>query len=281
MDHAEAIEQIELAAVEPDGIERLMAGDTAEGAAVAGHLAGCPACVGELARISRTSAVVREVLSVAPDPALRERTLAFVRAVGRDRSGAAGVAESAVAGPPAGGPARTGPATMRHDAPAARTRRWLGLGVIAAALVLAAGLGFGLATMRSPDAAHPDQVAVLESAAREAMRVGAQPDAQQIALMATGDAAGATGSLVFSPSMGELVMVADGLPPLGPGEEYGCWVEAGGTRTRIGHMYPGGAMHAWTGPVEGLAALPPDAVFGVSRVPADGGAGAPVLTGGG
>ena len=282
MDHAEAIEQIELAAVEPDGIERLMAGDTAEGAAVAGHLAGCPACVDELARISRTSAVVREVLSVAPDPALRERTLAFVQAVGRDRSGAADAAASAVAGPPiVTGPPAGGPGpTVRHDVSAARTRRWLGLGAIAAALVLAAALGFGLATVRGPDAAHPDQVAVLESAAREAIRVGAQPDAQQVALVATGDAAGATGSLVYSPSMGELVMVADGLPTLGPGEEYGCWVEAGGTRTRIGRLYPGGEMHAWAGPVEGLAALPPDAVFGVSRIPADGSAGAPLLTGG-
>ena len=43
---------------------------------------------------------------------------------------------------------------------------------------------------------------------------------------------------------------------------------------------PGGDLQAWTGPVDGLASLPPDAVFGVSLVPAGGGTGEPVLTGG-
>ncbi len=86
MEHAEALEQIETAAVEPDGLERLMAGDTPDAAAVAGHLAGCSACADELVRIRRTATVAREVIAAEPDPALRERTLAFVRAVGRDRS---------------------------------------------------------------------------------------------------------------------------------------------------------------------------------------------------
>ena len=86
MDHAEALELIELAAVEPDGLERLMAGDTPESSAVAGHLAGCPACVEELARIRRTATLAREVIAAQPDPVLRDRTLAFVREVGRDRS---------------------------------------------------------------------------------------------------------------------------------------------------------------------------------------------------
>ena len=49
MDHDAVREQMELAAVEPDGLERLMAGDTPTAQAVAGHLAGCPACTEELA----------------------------------------------------------------------------------------------------------------------------------------------------------------------------------------------------------------------------------------
>jgi hypothetical protein len=287
MDHAEAIEHIELAAVEPGGLERLMAGDTPEGAAVAGHLAGCPACVDQLARIRRTSVVVREIVATAPDPALRERTLAFVRAVGRDRPSIADAGTGPVAATddlvPAGAAvALPEPAAVAGHAPsAAMGRRWLRLGAIAAAIVLAAGLGYGLAVVRSPEPALQREVAVLEYAARDAMVVGSQPDAQRIALASTGASDGATGSLVFSPSTGELVMVADGLLPLGPGEEYGCWVETGGTRTRIGRMYPAGGMHAWAGPVDGLAELPADAVFGVSRVPADGGVGEPVLTGGG
>ena len=56
MEHAEALERIEIAAAEPDGLDRLMAGDTADAAAVAGHLAGCPSCAEELVRIRRTAA---------------------------------------------------------------------------------------------------------------------------------------------------------------------------------------------------------------------------------
>ena len=70
MEHADALERIEIAAAEPRGLERLMAGDTPEAAAVAGHLAGCPACVEELARIRRTADVARDVIRAQPDPAL-------------------------------------------------------------------------------------------------------------------------------------------------------------------------------------------------------------------
>jgi len=64
MDHTEALELIELAAAEPGGLERLMAGDTPEGGAVAGHLAGCPPCVAELTRVRRTAAVLLAVCSI-------------------------------------------------------------------------------------------------------------------------------------------------------------------------------------------------------------------------
>ena len=53
MEHAEALERIEIAAAEPEGLDRLMAGDTPDAAAVAGHLAGCPSCADELVRIRR------------------------------------------------------------------------------------------------------------------------------------------------------------------------------------------------------------------------------------
>jgi hypothetical protein len=113
------------------------------------------------------------------------------------------------------------------------------------------------------------------------MRLEALPDARRIALGATTAGGTATGTLLLSPSAGELVMVAAGLPPLAEGQEYGCWVEVGGERTRIGRMYPGGRLQAWAGEVAGLAALPPDAVFGVSLVPAGGGSGEALLVSGG
>jgi hypothetical protein len=46
-------------------------------------------------------------------------------------------------------------------------------------------------------------------------------------------------------------------------------------------MYAAGTgTWAWSGVSDQLAGLPADTLFGVSLVPADGGAGEPVLTGG-
>ena len=273
MDHADAVELIELAAVEPDGLGRLMAGDTPESAAVAGHLAGCPACVAEMARIRRSASVLREVVAETPDPALRERTLAFVREVGRDRSNVAPAPEPAPVPASVPAPARA----VRPSPP-----RWVAFAGIAAALLLAVGIGFGAARVTAPpDESAAREIAVLQGTTEATLRLEAQPDTRRIALNATTAAAGAEGTLLFSPSTGELVMVATGLADLAPGQEYGCWVEVDGERTRIGKMYAGGDLQSWAGEVDGLAELPPDAVFGVSLVPAGGGAGEPQLTGGG
>ena len=86
MEHADALERIEIAAAEPEGLDRLMAGDTAEAAAVAGHLAGCPACTAELARIRRTAAIAREVISAHAGPGA-PRPDARLRAGGRRPAG--------------------------------------------------------------------------------------------------------------------------------------------------------------------------------------------------
>ena len=120
MEHAEARELLELAAVEPDGFDRLAAGDTPEASALAGHLAGCPECSAELERLRRASLLIRDAVRSAAPPELRERTLAFVAAVGRDRS--------AIAVAPAGAPvavavATAEAATRARDAEPARHRR--------------------------------------------------------------------------------------------------------------------------------------------------------------
>src|SRR4051794_24249228 len=101
MDHADALERIEIAAAEPDGLERLMAGDTPDAAAVAGHLAGCESCQAQLASIRRTAVLARRVIEAEPDPELKARTLAYIREVGRDRSGGAAAAAGFVAPVPA------------------------------------------------------------------------------------------------------------------------------------------------------------------------------------
>ena len=278
MDHAEALELIELAAVEPDGLERLMAGDTPGSSAVAGHLAGCPACVEELARIRRTATLAREVIAAQPDPVLRDRTLAFVREVGSDRSAQASTEALPVAplAQPPSPAAVPPPGAIR---PATTRRSWVAMVGIAAALILAVGLGFAVATIRSPADDLRGEVAVLEATTAATLRLEAAPDTQRVALAATEAGGGSTGDVLFSPSTGELLVIATGLSPLEPGQEYGCWLEANGERRRIGEMYAGGDLQSWAGQVDGLADLPPDAVFGVSLVPEGAKSGIPVLTG--
>ena len=273
MDHADALERIEIAAVEPDGLERLMAGDTPDAAAVAGHLAGCPSCTGELARIRDTAAIARAAVQSFPDPALRDRTLAFVRAVGRDRS-AEPPARSApsVESPQTNPPFRVMSGGQRRLATFSR---------LAAAVVIAGVLGFAAAgVVRAPVTDTRDgEIAVLSAIAQTTLRIERRADAIHVVLAAVDGRTDATGTLLFSPSEGELVMVAAGLAPAPEGQEYGCWIEVGGVRQRIGRMYAGGEVEGWAGSVDGLADLPPGAVFGVSLVPVGGGVGEPVLTG--
>jgi hypothetical protein len=263
MEHAETLEHIEIAAVEPGGLDRLMAGDTAISVAVAGHLAGCQACIDELSRIRRTSALARAAIRSQPDPALRDRTLAFVRTVGRDR-----------------GP-RLPEATAPVPVATRRRSRWSWLAAAAAA-VIGVGLGFAAGTIALQDdlARQDREVALLQETGEYAVAIAAQPDARQVALEPTPASPGSTGSILFSASTGELVAVAHELAPPGPDQEYGCWVEAAGQRQRLGRMYTAGDLWTWAGPAEGLGDLPPGAVFGVSIGPRGGGADStPVLTG--
>jgi hypothetical protein len=276
MDHADALEHIEIAAVEPDGLERLMAGDTPDAAAVAGHLAGCPSCTRELARIRDTAALVRRAVQSLPDPALRDRTLAFVRAVGRDRS----VEPSARSAAPGSSiePPRTDPP---FRVVSGGRRRLATFSRLAAAVLIAGVLGFAAAgVVRAPVTDTRDgEIAVLSAIAQTTLRIEQRADATRVVLAAVDGRTGVTGTLLFSPSDGELVMVAEGLAPAPEGQEYGCWIEVDGVRQRIGRMYAGGDVEGWAGPVDGLADLPPGAVFGVSLVPVGGGVGEPVLTG--
>jgi hypothetical protein len=278
MDHAEALERMEIAAAEPDGLERLIAGDTADAAAVAGHLAGCASCQAQLAAIRRTATLARRVIESEPDPELKERTLSFIRQVGRDRSSAAaGVPDAPL--PPNVVPMDRPAAPHVPDRPA-RVRRWVAVAAIAAAVVVALAAGFaGGAVLAPGQDSRQGQVAVLRETAQGTVRVGAQPDAERVSLVATDAAPGAQGAVLFSGESGELVMVASGLDAPPAGMEYGCWIETGGQRRRIGKMYPGGDIHAWVGPVRGLQDLPAGSVFGVSLTPVGGGSGETVLTG--
>src|SRR6478735_11658128 len=92
MDHDATREQLDLAAAEPGGLERLMAGDTATAQAVAAHLAGCDECSQELVRLQSSATLIRSAVRELPPDDLRARTLAAVRAQGVPRPLAAAAA---------------------------------------------------------------------------------------------------------------------------------------------------------------------------------------------
>jgi hypothetical protein len=298
MDHSEVREILEDAAIEPDGLERLMAGDTPTASIVAGHLTGCPDCAEELARLHRVVGVLQPAIRAVPPPELRERTLAFVAALGRPRGAIADGAQlpepattvhprPASEGAPAPRPValdRPAPDAGSPAAPVIALRPRAGVGRLgwlaglAAALIVAVA-GTGLVLNSGHDAATKVLYAEVESlgkVARWTLRVDAQPDVRRVALAAAESAPGGSapaGQLVYSPSSKELVVVADRLTPVA-GKEYRCWVEIDGARVPIGKMFFGGDLAYWVGDVAAASGLPASARFGVTLVDL-GGSGAP------
>jgi hypothetical protein len=277
MEHQDVRAALEIAAVEPGGLDRLAAGEEADAAALAGHLAICAGCADELTRLRRADLLIRPAIAMSPPPELRARTLDYVRAVGRER-GASGTASTGLEAP--GVPAIRAAGLERSQAAAAlrRGRRAAWPAAVAAALVI--GLAGGL--LAAGGRAAPDlsdaAVALTEVSHESAALLGA-PDAARITLW---DSAGAArGSIVVAKSAGRMVAVAVDLPDPGAGREYRCWVDVGGVRTRLGTMWLTGSVAWWNGPAALPAGLGPGARFGVSLVTvASGGPGDPVLSGG-
>jgi hypothetical protein len=277
MDHAEARELLELAAVEPHGFERLIAGDTTEAAALAGHIAGCDECAEEMTRLRRASGIIREVVRTTPPADLRERTLAFVRDVGRDR-GAATAGAGAAAGPGPGTSALIPERLAPGPAPALRgpsLGRPAWLGAIAAVLVVSV-----LATVFVVRSQTDDQLRRQQAVAEQLGKVTtwyvgieAQSDAQRVALSSP-NVAGASGTVEFSATTGQLVVVASGLTEPAGNQQLGCWIEVDGNRRSIGRMVFGGGISYWVGSVVRLGTIAPGTKFGVS-LPGD----EPVLVG--
>jgi len=275
MEHDDIRAALELAAVEPGGLDRLAAGDTGEAAALAGHLAGCAGCMDELTRLRRADMLLRPVLATTAPPELRARTLAYVRAMGRER-GAPAVAAPMRASPDV--PPDVVPAPRIPAAAPRPGRRAAWPAAVAAALVIGLAGGFLLAGGRAAPVAGDAAVAFAE-VSRESATLLAAPDVAQVVLA---DAAGvARGSVIVAPTAGRMVAVAVDLPDPVAGREYRCWVEVGGSRTRLGTMWLTGSVAWWSGPAALPANLGPGARFGVSLVAVgSAGPGEPVLTGG-
>jgi len=298
MDHEGTREQLELAAVEPGGLDRLMAGDTPTAQAVAAHLAGCPSCTDELMRLQRATTLIRGAVRELPPADLKERTLAAIRAEGVRRplvaaaTGATAVAATSATTSttptpvPIAVPETTAaPATTGSTEAARRARRtqWLGwAGTIAAAVLLSVVTTTVVVNNRvdSEIAAADQEVAALEAVTTDTMGVAAQPDAEHVALRSVSDPAVA-GELVYSASSTDLVVTATGLTEPPAGQQYRCWVEIGGQRTPVGRMFFSTHLAYWNGPVPALKGLGDGARFGVSLVSSSGDSvdAAPVLLG--
>lgn len=272
MDHDATREQLELAAVEPGGLERLMAGDTAVAQAVTAHLAGCPSCTDELARLERASSLIRDVANAIPPADLRERTLSMVRAAGIQRSGSVPTGVSP--------PSAIGGVTSRS---VHRGRAALGwVAAIAATVVLSVVATSFIVGGRVDErvARGASTIQALQAVTLATLQVTAEPDARRVSLVGTDP--GLAGNLIFSPSTSELVVVATGLTPPPAGQIFSCWVEQGGDRQRVGQMFFSDDIAYWIGPVSAVEGLVGDATFGVSLVDASGAAvtSGPVLLGG-
>jgi hypothetical protein len=274
INHDEARELLELAAVQPGGLDRLTAGDTTESAVLADHLAGCPSCTAEAERLRVSAGLIREAVLESPPAELRERTLALVRAVGRPRT-----AEQLAAPTPTPTPLPLADVPRRS----LRSVAWpLGL---AAAVVLAVAGTAGFLAIQGDSASQASQAnqAIATELARVTswtLRVEAEPNVKRVVLAST-SGSGPAGTVLFSPTTSDLVVVATGLNAAPAGQEYRCWVLVNGVRQGVGRMDLGAGLAYWVGPVPGLTNLPIGTPFGVSLATIGGPlvSGDPVLSG--
>jgi hypothetical protein len=273
MDHEGTREQLELAALEPGGLERLMAGDTATAQAVAAHLAGCASCSDELVRLGRASALIREGVRELPPPDLKARTLAAIRIEGVQRPLVAAAPSLAVARDVLAPVPATREPVAAVSAPNRPSRGqvigWFG--AIAAAVVLSVVATTFLIGSRVDGqlAAQNATVEALEKLTTATLDVTGEPDAQRVALTGVTDPK-LDGSLVFSPATTELVVVSYDLANPPAGQEYRCWVEVNGQRERVGKMFFSNDLAYWAGDVPAVSGLSGAATFGVSLVDASG-----------
>jgi hypothetical protein len=157
----------------------------------------------------------------------------------------------------------------------------LWLASLAAVLVIAV-IGSAVVVGSARDRQIADQaeeIGSLHDVAAWTIRVDRQADARHVALAGTGG--GPSGTLIFSPSTTDVVVVATGLTPPAAGMEYRCWVEVGGERRKVGRMFLGAGLAYWVGSAKPLAGLAPGSTFGISLAPMSGDSigGEPVIIG--
>ena len=286
MDHDEVLEQLELAATEPDGLARLAAGDTVVAAAVAGHLVACESCAEELRILSRAEPLLRDVVRTSPPADLRARTLDFVLEHGdaRQPSEPSEIRHSRAAARPLALRTTTAQPGASQPVPVFRTatpatpafgrvvtaRSWPArilpwAATLAAAVVLSVAATSFLVgrTLDERLATQARSIGALEKVTLATLDITSRDDAQRVTLTAPDDSA-TTGSLLFSPSTMRLVVVAEGLARPPAGREYRCWMEVDGRRSPVGRMFFADDLAFWVGDTPEVSRAGPGTTFGVS-----------------
>jgi len=263
LDHDDVREQLELAAVEPDGLDRLVAGDTPIAAAVAAHLAGCDSCAEELRRLNRAAPLLRDLVRTTPPADLRERTLGYVRTHGRERGELASQGAPGVAGAPVAAASASDRPGMAENRSLRGILPWAATIAAVVALVIS-GAGY-LANRELADrlSSQASAISALERVQTATIELTADPGARRVELAST-SGGGTIGTLLFSPSTAKLVVVAYDLERPASGEEYRCWVEFSGQRRNVGRMFFADELAFWVGETPEVRDLPVGTVFGVS-----------------
>jgi hypothetical protein len=262
MDHAEALALIEEAALEAGGLDRLMAGDTPESVALAGHLAGCDECTAALAALRRTTDALRLVAADTPSPDLRDRTLALVAAVGRPRGGSASEDVGAARVTPR---ERDALAWLRAGL-GVRSRRFAFAAVAAAAaFALLAGASFVAADLQGQLDRTRQEAARTQQLASQVETLLKKPTARSVALVGADGAIG--GEVIFDPTSQQLAVLSTVLPQPPDGKEYRCWVEEPTGRQSVGRMWFDNGLSYWSGTGRDVGEWAAGYTFGVSLEP--------------
>jgi len=259
MDHAEALALIEEAALEPGGLDRLMAGDTPESVALAGHLVGCEECTEALAALRRTTDALRLVAADTPSPDLRARTLALVAAVGRTRGPAPDAAGTVALAPTPG----AGFLDRLRDVITVRSRRW-GVAIVgvAAAFALLAAASFVAADLQGQLDRSRQETARTQDLATQVETLLKQPNVRTVALTATDGSV--AGEIIFDATSERLAVLSSDLPAPPDGKEYRCWVEEDGGRASVGRMWFENGLAYWSGAGQDVTDWTAGSTFGVS-----------------
>lgn len=161
------------------------------------HLATCEPCQREVAEFRATAAQLAAAGYEEPPAELRDRVLAEIDTVRQD--------------PPRR--ESKGDETVTRLGSAWGVNRILGLAAVILAIA-AIGLGVTAANLNA-------RVETLETASAEVAQVLAAPDAETVSLETN---VGGVAQFVYSPSQGEAVFLARGLPTLSEEEVYELWL---------------------------------------------------------